>query len=167
MRFDRQFDLPGGLALRLPVMRRAGSGNRAHRRHRRLPAPVTKLVANSAANRAGGKRSQRLTASLAGDDLTLLHNAVIHHGFATRKAGLAGKGEKAKSDEQESLHNGSFFILSLVMRSCKKRIPPLLAGSKLIQRFLEIFFNLGTLFRGQHLIDAKIVFHAVVTYLLI
>ena len=167
MRFDRQFDLPGGLALRLPVMRRAGSGNRPHRRHRRLPAPVTKLVADGPANRAGGKRSQRLVTGLAGDDLTLLHNAVIHHGFTPRKAGLAGKGEKAESDEQESLHNGSFFVLSRVMRSCKKRIPPLLAGLQLIQRLLEIFFNLGTLFRRQHLVDAKIVFHTVVTYLLI
>jgi hypothetical protein len=54
LRFDRQFDLPGGLALRLPVMRRAGSGNRPHHRHRRLPAPVTKLVADGPANRAGG-----------------------------------------------------------------------------------------------------------------
>lgn len=81
--------------------------------------------------------------------MTLLHNAVIHHGFTPRKAGLAGKGEKAESDEQESLHNGSFFVLSRVMRSCKEN--PAIAGGFAINSALAgDLFNTGTLFRRQH-----------------
>lgn len=48
-----------------------------------------------------------------------------------------------------------------------RRGPAAADGSGLIKRFAEIFFNLGALFRRQNLIDAKIVFYAVVANLLI
>ena len=98
--------------------------------------------------------------------MAFLYDAIINQRFSPGDASLAKQRGHSQRNKEKLLHDDT---LVFSLRKVTINAPPDSGalGHCLVESLLQIFFYLLTLFIRQHLINAEVILHAVITRLLI